>query len=671
MDDFRIGRWLVEPASCRVSIDGRSLHVRSKVMELLQYLAAHPLEVVSKDRLLDDVWGTAVLSESALTRTMTELRQALGDDVGAPRFIETIPKRGYRLIAPITPVATMSRAPAAIDRRFPPLSESTSNLVRPSPHADVGSTLTLELSGNPSAATSPLSVRGWLLHHRVRTILIACALIGSLGAALFVKARTSAAGNWRSIAVLPFRTVGNGDADLADALTEALTSELGKIPGLQVIASNTAFTYRDTPTLRTVARELNVGLVVTGSVQRNHDSMSVTASVVDTRRGTTLWSEHFSGRVSDALAVQNDISGQLALAVARKVGASPPATSRAATRHAQAYQAYLRGLWHLKGRSSSMPNVSARMHMRHAAVQELERAVMLDPEFALARATLASAYTQLDFYDAPDRRFNEKAFGEVERALRIDPRLPEAYLARAQVTWTSLNRFPHEAAIMDLRRAVALNANLADAHMELEKVYYHMGLTDKALAAGEQVQRLDPLQAWSTSRGFRALIDAGRLEQVRVVVDGNANLGSYARADALIALGRTHDALQHLSSSSATKRGAADYDIGAVALLGLLYAKLDQPKNAEHVLAMIIPAAENPTGLSHMHHAQLHIGATFSLLGRKDDAVRWLTKAADEGYPSFPRFSTDLSLTSLKGHPPYEALLRRLKTDWDRWNRSL
>ena len=115
-------------------------------------------------------------------------------------------------------------------------------------------------------------------------------------------------------------------------------------------------------------------------------------------------------------------------------------------------------------------------------------------------------------------------------------------------------------------------------------------------------------------------------------------------------------------ASNAIRRGAADYDIGALALLGVVYARLNQPKNAEQVLAMIIPAAENSTGLSHMHHAQLHIGATLSLLGRKDDAVRWLTKAVDEGYPSFPRFSTDQSLMSLKGYPPYEALLRRLRT---------
>ena len=111
--------------------------------------------------------------------------------------------------------------------------------------------------------------------------------------------------------------------------------------------------------------------------------------------------------------------------------------------------------------------------------------------------------------------------------------------------------------------------------------------------------------------------------------------------------------------SKATLRSDAEYDIGALALLGVVHARLDQRKQAEQVLALVIPAAENSTALSHMHHAQFHIGATLGLLGRKDDAVSWLTKAADEGYPSYPRSSTDESLAPLRGYPGYEALLIR------------
>jgi DNA-binding winged helix-turn-helix (wHTH) protein len=103
--DFHLDAWLVQPAQCRLSKDGGTRQVRPKVMDLLTYLAAHRGEVVAKDQLLDRVWGAEV-TESALTRTVTELRQALGDDADDPRLLETIPKRGYRLIASVSVVAS-------------------------------------------------------------------------------------------------------------------------------------------------------------------------------------------------------------------------------------------------------------------------------------------------------------------------------------------------------------------------------------------------------------------------------------------------------------------------------------------------------------------------------------------------------------------------------------
>ncbi len=112
MHDFHADEWLVQPALCRLSKDGRTVQVRAKVMDVLEYLAARPGEVVSKETLLDGVWGAREISESALTRTVTELRQALGDEVAKPRFLETIPKRGYRFIAPVTPVAEGRPHPA-------------------------------------------------------------------------------------------------------------------------------------------------------------------------------------------------------------------------------------------------------------------------------------------------------------------------------------------------------------------------------------------------------------------------------------------------------------------------------------------------------------------------------------------------------------------------------
>ena len=103
----------------------------------------------------------------------------------------------------------------------------------------------------------------------------------------------------------------------------------------------------------------------------------------------------------------------------------------------------------------------------------------------------------------------------------------------------------------------------------------------------------------------------------------------------------------------------------------MVYARLGRREDAERVMAAAIPAAENPTGLSHVHHGQFHIGRALVVLGRYDEAVRWLTKAADEGYLSYPRFSTDQSLAPLKGHAGFAALLARLRQDRDRWQKTL
>lgn len=475
-----------------------------------------------------------------------------------------------------------------------------------------------------------------------------------------------------SIAVLPFSTIGAGDGYFADGITEAVTTELGRVGGLRVIASNTAFGYREKTAFQEVGRELGVGLVVRGSVQRAGGTVRIDVSLVDTRNATALWSEQYSRDVTDVLAVQDDISRQIATTLSKTVGAQATAGSPSlATRNPEAYDAYLRGVWHLKGRSSATMSGGAR---RFAAIEELERAVAHDSNFALARAGLASAYTQRFFYDATDPVVEQKAFLEIQRALALNPNQAEAYLARAQLTWNLRNGFPHEQAVSDLRRALSINPNLAEAYVELGKVYYHIGLTDKAVEVNEQAQRLDPSEAASRIRRFLALVDAGRLEEVAQELDRSTiSLGAYPRGDALVSLGRFEEALQVLSASSSEASNTAGFDRGPqfAAFRGVVYASLGRREDAERMLAATIPAAENTSGLSHVHHAQFHIGATLGLLGRHDEAVRWLTKAADEGYPSYPRFSTDRSLAPLKGHAGFEALLSRLRKDRDHWQRRL
>ena len=502
---------------------------------------------------------------------------------------------------------------------------------------------------------------------------LACALVLAAGTAWWMlRSPYPPAGEAPSVAVLPFTTIGGGDAYFAEGITEAVTTELGRIAGLRVIASNTAFGYRNR-TIRDIARELEVAHVVTGSVQRADDNVRIDVRLVSTRDEVAAWSEHYSRKLTNALSLQDEISRQIASTISSRFGASVSKPSLA-TSNEQAYDAYLRGLWHLKYRSATSKEfkVGTGGARRLQAIEELEKAVDRDPDFALAHAALASAYTQRFFYDSADAALEEKGFRHIKHALAINPDLAEAYLARAQLTWNLRHGFPHEEAIIDLRRALSINPNLVEAYVELGKVYYHIGLTERAVEANERAQWLDPADSASLVRRLMALVDDGRVDAVQSEVDRNRprlSLYVYPLCESLVLLGRVDEAAALLSGVTAEQSGMAGSEFEAYH--AVLYALLGRGDDARRMLAAAMPVAENAAGLSHVHHAQFHIGAALGLLGRPDEAVRWLTKAVEQGYPSYPRFSTDRSLAPLRDHPGFQALLTKLRDRHELWSKKL
>ena len=258
--------------------------------------------------------------------------------------------------------------------------------------------------------------------------------------------------------------------------------------------------------------------------------MRISAALIDGRDNTTLWSNRYNRDTADILSVQDDIAWQVAAKLASTFGAPPPPRPIETPRTTPAaYDAFLRGINIMRGNASRFGE----------GIGELERAVALDPGFALARARLASAYTQQFFYNATDPELERKAFVEIEKALAINPDLAEAYLARAQLTWNLRNGFPHERAIADLRRAIALNPNLAVAHIELGKLYFHIGLLDKTIAANEEALRLDPArQRAATNRLVGAKIDGGMTEWVSDAVDRSPQWSMRSRADRAVISGQ-------------------------------------------------------------------------------------------------------------------------------------
>ena len=514
-----------------------------------------------------------------------------------------------------------------------------------------------------TAAPAPGSRRGWWAG--AAALLAAAAVAG----AWIAWPRTNAAPvpastpGISAAVVLPFTTIGDVDAYLADGLTEAVTRELGHVKGARVIAASSAFEYRGrTDGVSQIGRELGADVVVRGSVQRAGDRLRIGAALVDARDNSTLWSNQYDRISRDVLAVQDDIAWQVASRLAEILGvAAPPRPADTPDTTPEAYDAYLRGVSVLKGASRGYPE----------AISELERAVSLDPNFALARARLASAYTQHFFYTSTEPALEQKAFVEIQRALAINPDLAEAYLARAQLVWNLRNGFPHERAIADARRAIENNPSLAEAHIELAKFYYHIGLNERAIASSQEALRLDPRSLLALNRLIGAMIDEGMSTQVSEDLQRNPKWNIRARSTSLAFLGRDDEAIAVLAPRGVAAEELKKIEMNNLALLAQVLARQKRREDAQRALVVAIPLAANPTGLSDTHHAQFAIGCAFASLGDLDKAIEWVTKAATEGYPSYPRFSNEPDLRPLRGSPAFDALLDRLRRDHEKWMKTL
>lgn len=459
---FRLGNWQVRPGSGEIS-DGRTVvRIEPKAMDVLVYLAAHEGQVVSREDLERDVWHGALVGYDAVTGTVIKLRKALDDDARHPRYIATVPKRGYRLL------------PGALQPSNPE-----------GPH--------LSARALPSASR-PWRSRGWMLG-----IGLLAALLVAISVTVLVRHRQAPesdalvprGADIPGLAVLPFSNLGD-DRDqqyFIDGLTEDLITGLSKLSGLRVIARNSAFAFAGTDTLaREAAEQLGVRYVLQGSMRRSGDRLRVTARLVDTDTGAHLWAEQFEGGVGDLFAFQDRVAEQAATALSvtlteseRRGLAAQPTTSFAA------YEDYLRGRM-IYGTLTKQENNLARAMFRHA--------IEKDPNFALAYVGLALSYIDdaRSGWDQNDGPSAEKAMEMARQAVTLDETLPQAHFALGFVYLYGQAR--HEDATAEAQRAIRLDPNYADAYALLSSAYFFAGALDKTIDLDQEAMRINPASSF-------------------------------------------------------------------------------------------------------------------------------------------------------------------------------
>jgi TolB-like protein/DNA-binding winged helix-turn-helix (wHTH) protein/Tfp pilus assembly protein PilF len=447
---FRLGTWLVEPDLNRLSDGDRIIAIEPRLMDVLTYLASQPGKTISADELLETVWHGRAHVDNTIYQAVAHLRKELGDDVHQPRFIETIAKKGYRLIGPVTSVAE--------------------------DHED----LKIEISLSSGS------------RHRRRFLALAAG-IASLAALIFLTSnpgirdqlfQSNEGPSDRSVAVLPFVDMSeDGNQQyLSDGVTEELIHVLSNLPDLRVIARTSSFAFRDSnEDVRQIGNKLNVATVLEGSVRKDGDRIRVTSQLVDTRNGFHLWSQTFERRTTDLFSIQNEI----AVAVARtfeyrELDALMTDGRAMRPEKLQAYDHYLLGLHKLR------MNLSGGTKL---ATQHFKRAIEMDPSYARAYAGLSESYASR-YWHARDQELLDKAESAAKYALLLDDQSAEAFAALGFVRAAKQDYSGAEEAYT---KAVALNPNDGHTYMYLAFNISRQGREEEAFVMVTKALELDPM----------------------------------------------------------------------------------------------------------------------------------------------------------------------------------
>ena len=469
VDSFTVGDdWQVEPSLNLISRSGAAVKLSPRAMDLLVYMSARSGDVISIDDIVENIWDGIFGADGSIYNCVYELRQALGDDPNEPKYIETISKRGYRLIAS---VVFADRTDAARNSG----SRSDSRVGR-------------------------------------RTRMLASLLAVTLAALIFLLVQTGEppaipesrvpAG---SIAVLPFKDLSpDGDKQyFADGITEELLNTLAGVKGLQVAARTSSFYFRDRdPSVAEVRQTLGVAHILEGSVRLSGNRVRITAQLIDAHSGFHLWSESYDRELVDIFAIQDEISTAIVDALRTRIdlgqgiiGDSKPAR----VVDPEAYTEYLIGRHLLNQRTREASE---------QAIEHFKRAIAIDNSHAPSEANLAISYGLHSSYGGlPIEEAYELGKSHADRAIELDPELAEAHGAQY---FMEILQDTHDPEFKHLNRAIALNPSYMDARNWKVNELLIGRKHAESLALREASLKIDPLSIIHNINYARGSLRRGR-----------------------------------------------------------------------------------------------------------------------------------------------------------------
>lgn len=624
--DFRIGPWLVQPSLNSVSQNGTSTRLETKVMEVLVCLADQSGHVVSKERLLQAVWPDTFVTDDVLKRSISELRRVFKDDAHESQIIETIPKRGYRLLATVERVTNSSQKIVSATEVSETRGHSRGRRWKAT--ALAGAAVLMILIG----AFGLGGLRSWLPGDHVPAI--------------------------RSLAVLPLQSLSDDPKQeyFAEGVTDALITNLAQIGALRVVSRTTAMGYgRPNKPLPQISRELKVDGIVEGTVQRSGDHVRITAQLIYGPADQHLWANSFEREVKDVLELENTIASEVANEV--RVTITPGEQSRLKNIpvvNPKALDAYLEARFHIdeamkreyyKGKQETV------RHELHTAVLFLNASIQDDPSYAPAYVAYGSL---VDSENTPTTEFLPQAKSALVKAVQLFPNNADAHIALANF----LRRYEYDwvGAEQEYRKAIDLSPNSADAHFQYAD--YLSGCVGRDQESKEQqsiAQSLDPARdySWICCDTAHVIRKSMSVDEEAMAVDQKAPddpvvHGVLAKDYAI--QGRYKESVERYEQTMAM----LGWDNFATVLRNA-NAK-DGPKLA---LEEWMRAGEEYSR-THDDLPVVVMAFTYSSLGDKDRAFAWLDKAVEQRSWIIIHLKDDDVWRPLRSDPRFADLLRRV-----------
>lgn len=459
--------------------------------------------------------------------------------------------------------------------------------------------------------------------------------------------KSAATAGQTRIAVLPLANYSlNSDDDyFADGMTEELISSLSSIRGLSVISRTSAMKFKDVKkTAAEIGRELNVEILLEGSVRKSGNVVRITVQLVDAANDQHLWAENYDRNLEDIFAVQSEIAEKVASSLQVKLLEEDRGRiEKPGPRSVEAYTLMLKGRFHLNrwDKDSLLK-----------AIKYFEDAIAKDPYYAAAYAGLAHAYSKLGFEDILNpREAYRKAEEYVRRALELDESLPEAHAALGGIM---VDKHDFASAIVEFKRALELNPNLVDAHLWQASVYAFTGKWEDCLREVEEALQLDPLSVDTTGnagtwylyarqydKAVKHLKDAVELDPKNLLYVGNLGL-------AHIQQGMLEEGLEEV-------RRAAERDApGSEIDLGYALVQAGKPEEAREILAKLLRSSVEG------HTQSTAIVGLYASLGEKEKALEWLERAYEEQSGYLVTVKGDFAFESLWDEPRFQAVMKKM-----------